>query len=129
MYADTRSAINTLAQANDMAEHFSSPFVGVAVDVYHLWWDPDLQAQIARCGAEDNLYAYHISDWLSPTQDMLNDRGLMGKGCIPLQQIRTWVEEAGFSGFHEVEIFSHRYWAGDQERFLKEIVTAYMQHS
>jgi sugar phosphate isomerase/epimerase len=129
MYADTRSAINTLRQANDMAEHFDSAYVGVAVDVYHLWWDPELKAEIARCGKENNLYAYHICDWVSPTRDMLNDRGLMGEGCIPLRQIRQWVEEAGFNGFHEVEIFSDRYWAGDQDIFIKDIVKAYVQYS
>ena len=107
MYADTRSAINTLAQANDMAEALNSPWVGVAVDVYHLWWDPALENEIERCGRNNNLLAFHICDWKSPTIDMLNDRGLMGEGCIPIRKIRSWVEEAGFNGFIEVEIFSN----------------------
>ncbi len=99
MYADTRSAITSLKQANDMAEYFNDDFLGVAVDVYHLWFDEDLENQIKRCGKNNNLFAYHICDWNVPTADMLLDRGLMGEGCIPLKQIRTWVEEAGFSGF------------------------------
>ncbi len=78
MYADTRSAINTLAQANDMAEELNSPWVGVAVDVYHLWWDPFLEKEIKRCGENGNLSAFHICDWKSPTTDMLLDRGLDG---------------------------------------------------
>ena len=129
MYADTRSAINTLGQANDMVEQLESDLVGVAVDVYHVWWDPDLQNEIRRCGANGSLFAYHICDWLSPTADMLNDRGLMGDGCINLKQIRGWVEEAGFEGFHEVEIFSNRWWARDQHDFLDKIIEAYMRHS
>jgi len=129
MYADTRSAVNTLAQANDMAEYFASPWVGVAVDVYHLWWDPDLEREIARCGAHDNLFAFHICDWRVPTTDLLNDRGLMGEGCIPVRQIRGWVEEAGFTGYHEVEIFSDRYWAEDQKSFLRKIKKVYLEHS
>ena len=76
MYAGDRSAINTLKQANDLAEYFSSPSVGIAVDVYHLWWDPDLRNQLARCGANGNLSAFHICDWKTPTLDMLNDRGI-----------------------------------------------------
>src|SRR5207237_7995399 len=84
MYSDTRSAINTLAQANDMAEELNSPFVGVAVDVYHLWWDPFLEKEIKRCGENGNLSAFHICDWKVPTTDMLLDRGLMGEGCIPV---------------------------------------------
>lgn len=129
MYADTRSAINTLAQANDMAEEINSPFVGVAVDVYHLWWDPSLEKEIKRCGANGNLAAFHICDWKVPTTDFLNDRGLMGEGCIPVKKIRSWVEATGFTGFNEVEIFSNKYWKEDQKEFLGKIVRAYKDHS
>ncbi|MDP9230659.1 MAG: sugar phosphate isomerase/epimerase, partial [Bacteroidota bacterium] len=97
MYADIRSAINTLAQANDMAEELNSLWVGIAVDVYHLWWDPFLEKEIKRCGENGNLMAFHICDWKVPTTDILLDRGLMGEGCIPVKQIRSWVEAAGFN--------------------------------
>jgi len=127
MYADTRSAINTLKQANDVAAQFDAT-VGVAVDVYHLWWDDQLEAEIARCGKLGKLLAYHVCDWRSPTVDMLNDRGLMGEGVIPLRQIRGWVEAAGFKGFIEVEIFSHRLWQTDQVEFLRQIQDAYLQY-
>lgn len=129
MYADSRSAINTLRQANDLAEALGSPWVGVAVDVYHLWWDPELEEQIARTGRLGRLLAFHICDWKTPTEDLLYDRGLMGEGCIPVRRIRGWVEQAGFRGFNEVEIFSHRYWAMDQGEFLKAVVRAYREHS
>ena len=128
MVADSRSAINTLKQANDMCDDFDRPALGVVVDVYHLWWDPELESEIQRCGRAGKLFAFHISDWRIPTEDLVNDRGLMGEGCIPIRQIRGWVEEAGFSGFNEVEIFSNRYWAGDQDAFLREIRTAYLRH-
>jgi sugar phosphate isomerase/epimerase len=129
MYADSRSAINTIGQANDMAEKISSPWVGVAVDVYHLWWDPQLETEIERCGKNKNLLAFHICDWKSPTVDILYDRGLMGEGCIPIRQIRSWVEAAGFNGFIEVEIFSNEYWKQDQSMFLGKIITAYKKHA
>ncbi|MGQ9629383.1 MAG: sugar phosphate isomerase/epimerase family protein [bacterium] len=129
MYADSRSAINTLKQANDMCDLFNSPWLGVTVDVYHLWWDPDLEAEIARCGRAGKLFSFHVSDWKTPTEDLLNDRGLMGEGCIPIRQIRGCVEEAGFDGFNEVEIFSNRWWAMDQNHFLEEIKRAYLKHS
>ena len=129
MYADTRSAINTLSQANDMAEALDSPFVGVAVDVYHLWWDPQLEAEIKRCGKNGHLLAFHICDWNVPTKDMLNDRGLMGDGCIPVKKIRGWVEDTGFNSFNEVEIFSNHWWAQDQSIFLKKIIKAYQEKS
>jgi sugar phosphate isomerase/epimerase len=125
MYADSRSAVNTLGQANDMVEHLKSPWVGVAADVYHLWWDPALESEIARCGQLSALFAYHVCDWRTPTVDLLNDRGLMGEGCIPLREIRAWVEAAGFSGFNEVEVFSTRLWAMDQDEYLARIVRAY----
>jgi sugar phosphate isomerase/epimerase len=129
MYADTRSAINTLAQANDMAEEINSPSVGVAVDVYHLWWDPTLQQEIKRCGETKHLFAFHICDWNVPTTDFLNDRGIMGEGCIPVRKIRGWVEETGFDGFYEVEIFSDKFWREDQAGFLKRITKAYQEKS
>ena len=129
MYADSRSAINTLKQANDLCAAIDSPWIGVAVDVYHLWWDPDLESEIKRCGQSGWLDAFHICDWLTPTVDILNDRGLMGEGCIPIRQIRGWVEAAGFEGFNEVEIFSNRHWARDQHEYLDDIVQAYLQHS
>lgn len=129
MYADNRSAVNTLRQANDMAERIGSPLVGVAVDVYHVWWDPDLEAEIARSGRLGALMAFHECDWLTPTSDLLNDRGLMGEGCIPLRQIRAWVEAAGFRGHVEVEVFSNRLWSMDQDEVLGRIVRALRDHA
>ena len=128
MYADSRSAVNTLGQANDMVEAIKSPWIGVAADVYHLWWDPALEQEIARCGKLKALFAYHVCDWRTPTIDLLNDRGLMGEGCIPLRQIRAWVEATGFQGFNEVEVFSNRLWAMDQDEYLAKIVQAYRDH-
>lgn len=129
MYADSRSAINTLRQANDLCTRLNSPALGVVVDVYHLWWDPELPTQIARAGQAGRLLAYHVCDWRTPTEDLLNDRGLMGEGCIPLRQIRGWVEQAGFRGFIEVEVFSNRWWATDQTVFLEKIKAAYLEHA
>lgn len=128
MYADTRSSINTLAQANDITEALNSPWVGVAVDVYHLWWDPNLEKEIKRCGNNNALLAFHVCDWKSPTTDFLNDRGLMGEGCIPINKIRSWVEAAGFYGFNEVEIFSTEYWKRDQSQFLQDIISSYQKY-
>ena len=129
MYADTRSGVNTMEQANDMVEYFNSDYVGVAIDVYHLWWDPHLEQEIYRCGKNNNLFAFHICDWVSPTMDMLNDRGIMGDGCIDVKQIRSWVEKTGYDGFNEVEIFSNKHWAEDQYEFLDKIKYAYLNHS
>ena len=126
MYADSRSAVNTMRSANDMTERIGHRLVGVAVDVYHLWWDPELEDQITRCG--DRIFAFHVCDWRTPTRDLLNDRGLMGEGCIPIPKIRSWVEAAGFNGFNEVEIFSTERWAGDQISYINSIVDAYRQY-
>ena len=127
MYADTRSAINTLCQANDLCEAVGDDMIGVVVDVYHLWWDPDLEKQIERAGSQ--LFAHHISDWKTPTDDLLLDRGIMGEGCIPLREIRGWMEAGGFKGYNEVEIFSKKLWEQDQGEFLQEILEAYRSSS
>lgn len=126
MYAGDRSAINTLKQANDMAAMINSEHVGVAIDVYHLWWDEMLHAEINRCAVQNHLFAFHVCDWNVPTVDFLNDRGLMGDGCINIPEIRGWVEDSGFSGYHEVEIFSDKYWKMDQFEYLKMIKEAYL---
>jgi sugar phosphate isomerase/epimerase len=128
MYADSRSAINTLGQATALALAIGSDAVGVAVDVYHVWWDPELEREIERAGSARKLFAFHVCDWLTPTRDLLLDRGLPGEGCIDVRGIRGWVEAAGFQGFHEVEIFSERHWASDQHDFLSRIVSAYRCH-
>jgi sugar phosphate isomerase/epimerase len=109
MYAAERACINTLCHALDFCDRLGDG-VGVAVDVYHVWWDPDLQRQIARAGRNGQLLAYHVCDWLVPTTDLLLDRGMMGDGVIDLKKIRGWVEAAGFDGLCEAEIFSAENW-------------------
>ncbi len=128
MYADDRSAVNTMASANEICDLLDHPLVGIAADVYHIWWDPDLAEQIRISGEKNRLFAFHLCDWMTPTTDLLNDRGLMGEGCIDLKGIRAMVEASGFTGFNEVEIFSHRWWSMDQDDFLDRIKQAYVEH-
>ncbi len=108
MYAADRACVNTLAQALDICDALGEG-LGVIVDVYHVWWDPELEAQIARAGRE-RILGFHVSDWLVPTTDLLLDRGMMGDGVIDLPRIRSQVEKAGFDGYTEVEIMSARDW-------------------
>ncbi|MGZ5713363.1 MAG: sugar phosphate isomerase/epimerase family protein [Caldimonas sp.] len=112
MYAADRACVNTMAQALDLCDALDpqrSGALGLAVDVYHVWWDPELEAQIARAGG-DRLLALHVSDWRLPTRDLLEDRAMMGDGVIEIPRLRAWVEAAGFAGYSEVEIFSSRDW-------------------
>ena len=132
MYAADRACINTLAQALDVCEALAgidTKSLGVAVDVYHVWWDPDLERQIARGGAAGRLLAYHICDWLVPTTDLLNDRGMMGDGVVDLRRIRGWMEAAGYRGQHEVEIFSNRWWRVDPDEVLRTCVRRHAEAS
>ncbi len=126
MYADCRSAINTLGQCNDLIDQLGDAHVGIAADVYHIWWDPQLEAEIRRAGKR--IIGFHVCDWLTPTSDFLNDRGLMGEGCIDIKGIRAMVEGAGFNGPIEVEIFSNRHWSRDPDEFFQDILTAYQEH-
>lgn len=109
MYAADRACVNTLRQALDLADTLGTD-VGVAIDTYHVWWDPDLAGQIARAGQENRIFAYHVCDWLVPTRDMLLDRGMMGDGVIDLAAIGRMIETAGYGGHVEVEIFSAADW-------------------
>ena len=125
MYAADRACVNTMAQANDLCDELvgkDGTGLGIALDVYHVWWDPELEVQIGRAGREKRIFAYHICDWLVPTTDLLLDRGMMGDGVIDLPKIRGWMEEAGYAGFHEVEIFSAgNWWKRDPDEVLEVV--------
>ena len=126
MYAADRACINTLEQALDVCDTLDpakSGGLGVALDVYHVWWDPKLQHQIERAG-QKRLLAFHVCDWLTPTRDLLNDRGMMGDGVIDIPKIRGWVEAQGFNGFSEVEIFStENWWQRDHSEVLETCIS------
>jgi sugar phosphate isomerase/epimerase len=112
MYAADRACVNTLEQALDICDALdpaNTGTLGVAVDLYHTWWDPKLQEQIRRAGSP-RLLAFHVCDWLTPTTDLLLDRGMMGDGVIDIRKIRGWMEAAGYTGCSEVEIFSANNW-------------------
>ena len=112
MQAAERACVNTLEHALDICDALdpgNTGALGVAVDAYHVWWDPKLEGQIARAG-KSRLLAWHVCDWLTPTRDLLNDRGMMGDGVIELRKIRGYMEAAGYAGFAEVEIFSELDW-------------------
>ena len=121
MHCAGRSCVNTLAQALDLCDELDASgggALGVAVDVYHVWWDPQLKAQIERAG-EKRLLTFQICDWLPTTRELLSDRGMMGDGVIDLSLIRSWVEQAGYRGFHEVEILSSgNWWRRDPDEVL-----------
>lgn len=121
MYAADRACVNTTAQALDICDQLGDG-IGVALDVYHVWWDPELATQIKRAGKQ-RLLAFHICDWLNPTRDLLTDRGMMGDGVIDIAGIRALVEAEGFDGLSEVEIFSaDHWWKRDADEVLATIV-------
>jgi sugar phosphate isomerase/epimerase len=125
MYAGDRACVNTLAQALDICDALGDG-VGVAIDTYHVWWDPDLAGQIARAGAGNRIFGYHICDWLVPTRDLLLDRGMMGDGVIDLPRIRGLVEKAGYRGYTEVEIFSAAdWWTKPGDEVLRTCIERY----
>ncbi|MBT4940929.1 MAG: sugar phosphate isomerase/epimerase, partial [Rhodospirillaceae bacterium] len=120
MFAADRACVNTLAQANDLCDELGDG-VGVAVDAYHVWWDPDLAPEIAR--AKGRILGFHVCDWLVPTTDLLLDRGMMGDGVIDLPAMRQMVEAAGYHGLIEVEIFSaENWWKRDGDEVMQIVI-------
>ncbi|MER9559772.1 sugar phosphate isomerase/epimerase family protein [Mesorhizobium sp. M0323] len=110
MVAADRSCMNTMTDANDLCDALG-PGIGILLDVYQVWWDTRLEAEIMRTGKDrGRLLGFHVSDWLVPTRDMVFDRGMMGDGVIDLRLIRGWVEAAGYDGPVEIEIFSSLDW-------------------
>jgi sugar phosphate isomerase/epimerase len=114
VYTAERSCLTLLSEALEMCEQIegtvSTPSLGVCLDAYHVWWDPNLKRDIARAGRDKRIFGFHVCDWLVPTGDVLNDRGMMGDGVIDLPGLRADVEAAGYLGFIEVEIFSANNW-------------------
>jgi sugar phosphate isomerase/epimerase len=119
-YAADRACVNTTKQALDICDRLDggrTGALGVALDVYHIWWDPEVLSQISRAG-KDRLLAFHVCDWLVPTKDILNDRGMMGDGAIDIKSLRRAVEAEGFSGYSEIEIFSEDWWKKPMDEVL-----------
>jgi len=107
MTAADRACVNTLAHANDLCDELGEG-VGIALDVYHVWWDHDLARQVARAGKR--IISYHVCDWLMPTRDLVFDRGMPGDGIIELRHIRSLIEAAGYTGHCDVEVLSSQNW-------------------
>jgi sugar phosphate isomerase/epimerase len=122
-----RSVIVTLAQALDIAERFEPDRVGVVVDAYHVWWDPDLYRQIVR--ASGRIFGFHANDWLSPKPDLLLSRAMMGDGPIEIRRIREVVDAAGYGGPIEVEIFNQDIWDAPGDEVLALTKERYLQHA
>ncbi|GGI21531.1 sugar phosphate isomerase/epimerase family protein [Bradyrhizobium guangdongense] len=123
-YAADRACVNTTKQALDICDRLDpdrTGMLGVALDVYHIWWDPELMGQIARAG-QDRLLAFHVCDWLVPTKDILNDRGMMGDGVIDIKSVRAAVEAQGFAGYSEIEIFSNDWWSKPMDEVLRACI-------
>ena len=114
VYAADRSCLSLLSEALDLCDAIEGeaedPWLGACLDVYHLWWDPNLSRDIARAGRSRRIFGFHVCDWLVPTSDVLNDRGMMGDGVIDVRGIRRDVEATGYDGLVEVEIFSTENW-------------------
>ena len=123
-YAADRACVNTTKQALDICDRLDpgrTGALGVALDVYHIWWDPDVLLQIRRAG-NDRLLAFHVCDWLVPTRDILNDRGMMGDGVIDIKSLRSAVEAEGFAGYSEIEIFSESWWTNPMDEVLRTCI-------
>jgi sugar phosphate isomerase/epimerase len=123
-YAADRACVNTTMQALDICDQLDpqrSGALGVALDVYHIWWDPELLPQIARAG-QQRLLAFHVCDWMVPTRDILNDRGMMGDGVIDIRSLRSAVEAEGYSGYSEIEIFSNDWWGRPIDEVLQTCI-------
>ena len=121
-----RSCLSTLGQANDWIEALGAgPELGIVVDVYHVWWDPDVEREIER--AAGRIVSFHVCDWLMDTTDLRLDRGMMGDGVIDIRRIRRLVEATGYNGYREVEIFSERnWWRRDPDEVVEITKTRYL---
>ncbi|WP_189942105.1 sugar phosphate isomerase/epimerase family protein [Streptomyces aurantiogriseus] len=129
MYASDRCVVSTLAQALDLAERFPAHQVGVTVDTYHIWWDDNAPAQIARAGAGNRIHTFQLADWTTPLPEgVLNGRGQIGDGAIDMREWKAYVEAAGYTGAIEVELFNEELWARDGREVLAETAERFVAH-
>ncbi|MFJ8855307.1 sugar phosphate isomerase/epimerase family protein [Streptomyces sp. NPDC102437] len=130
MFASDRCVVSTLSQALDIAERFPADQVGVVVDTYHIWWDDQAAAQIARAGAGGRIHSFQLADWITPLPaGVLVGRGQLGDGSVDFRAFRSLVESAGFDGPVEVEIFNEALWARDGAEVLAEVASRYAEHA
>jgi sugar phosphate isomerase/epimerase len=126
MFAGDRSVIVTLDQATRMAQIFPAEHVGVVIDTYHVWWDPMIYSHIRQ--ASGRILGFHVSDWLTPPPDVLLGRGMMGDGIIELRRLRCSVDEAGYHGPIEVEIFNQTIWDMPGDDVLALMCQCYLEY-
>ncbi|MFF1718831.1 sugar phosphate isomerase/epimerase family protein [Streptomyces sviceus] len=130
MYASDRCVVSTLTQALDLAERFPAQQVGVTVDTYHIWWDDNAPAQIARAGAGGRIHTFQLADWTTPLPEgVLNGRGQIGDGAIDMREWQRYVEAAGYTGAIEVELFNDALWARDGREVLAETAERFVTHT
>jgi sugar phosphate isomerase/epimerase len=120
MYAAERSVLVTIGQALDLARAYDAGDVGVILDSFHIWWDPCIEKQITQ--ARGRILGFHVSDWLNPLPDVLLGRGLMVDGTIDNRKLRGLVEQAGYDGPIEVEIFNRALWDADPDAVLAQVI-------
>lgn len=130
MFASDRCVVSTLAQALDLAERFPAHQVGVTVDTYHIWWDDQAPAQIARAGASGRIHTFQLADWTTPLPEgVLNGRGQIGDGAIDMREWKGYVEAAGYTGPIEVELFNDGLWARDGREVLAQTAERFVTHA
>jgi sugar phosphate isomerase/epimerase len=126
VYCADRGVLSTLAQALDVAAAHPAETVGVVIDIFHLWWDPEVTAQIARAGRERRIASFQVSDFLRPLPaDVLLGRAMMGDGVIDFGPVCRAVTAAGYAGDVEVEIFNADVWAADPDDVLARVKDRY----
>jgi sugar phosphate isomerase/epimerase len=130
MFASDRCVVSTLTQALDIAERFPARQVGVTVDTYHIWWDDQAPAQIARAGAQGRIHTFQLADWTTPLPEgVLNGRGQIGDGAVDMREWKGYVEAAGYTGPIEVELFNDALWARDGREVLAETAARFAEHA
>jgi sugar phosphate isomerase/epimerase len=126
MFAADRSVIVSLNQANEILDLFKSEYLGVVIDVYHVWWDPAVYLEVAR--AAGHILGFHVNDWIVPIPDILNGRGMMGDGVIAIKSLREAVTKSGYTGPIEVEIFNEELWRRPGSELLQLIKDRFLTY-
>ncbi len=125
MKAADVSSLTTLSEANSLCDALGED-LGIIIDVYHVWWDPNLDLEIQR--AKGRIAGFHLCDWLPTMEENVGGRGMMGDGVIDIAGIRANADRAGFEGFYEVELVSTVWERRDPVEVVSICVDRYRTH-
>ena len=116
LFGKNWSFLNRLEETLEILERVNCPSAQFCFGTYHLWKEPRLLEVLPQI--VHRIAVVQLSDWREPPRSE-NDRELPGDGVIPLKEIVTTLEQSGYRGLYEVEVWSRDLWQLDHHQLVR----------